>query len=302
MDGMEIKTTRSREALNARVVPLPDKGNPARRKAVRKPGKNHVAGRRFVSALKISGKIGAFLLILAFMLSVFVYAYTSDKFNLRNVTFYGCKELNRKELEGIIRQDFPANILRIDLEKLKERLEKETWTKRVEIRRVLPSDLIIYVEERTPSVVLELQGELMIADRDGTMLGRYDPRFGKIDTPVFKGVLGDDAESYKLYQEENATRIHQGLVMLSEIESGLPHSTQRISEVDISDPGNLKILLVDDTAEVYLGEKDYLKRFRALMNNFGEYQKLKDQYTEFVSIDMRSDYRIVYRLRPGSKE
>ena len=62
-------------------------------------------------------------------------------------------------------------------------------------------------------------------------------------------------------------RIRQGLVMLSQIESGLPHSTQKISEVDISDPENLKILLVDDTAEVYLGEKDYLKRFSTLMSN-----------------------------------
>ena len=231
------------------------------------------------------------------MLSVFVYAYTSEKFNLRHVTFYGCRELNQKEMEGIIRQDFPANILRIDLQKLQERLEKETWAKHVEIRRVLPSDLIIYIQERTPSVIFELRGELMIADGDGTLLGRYDPRFGKLDVPVFKGVLGEDAESYKLYKEENAVRIRQGLVMLSQIESGLPHSTQKISEVDISDPENLKILLVDDTAEVYLGDKDYLKRFSTLMSNLGEYQKLKDQYTEFVSIDMRFDNQIVYRPR-----
>ncbi len=294
---MEIKTHRSREALSARVVPPPDKGQPARRKAGRKLGKNRVAGRRFVSALKILGKAGAFLLILAFMLSVFVYAYTSEKFNLRHVTFYGCRELNQKEMEEIIRQDFPANILRIDLQKLQERLEKETWAKHVEIRRVLPSDLIIYIQERTPSVIFELRGELMIADGDGTLLGQYDPRFGKLDVPVFKGVLGEDAESYKLYKEENAVRIRQGLVMLSQIESGLPHSTQKISEVDISDPENLKILLIDDTAEVYLGEKDYLKRFSTLMNNLGEYQKLKNQYTEFVSIDMRFDNQIVYRPR-----
>jgi cell division protein FtsQ len=294
---MEIKTHRSREASGTRAVPPPDKGQPARRKAGRKIGQNRVAGRRFVSVLKVLGKVAAFLLILAFMLSAFIYAYTSEKFNLRNVTFYGCRELNQKAMEGIIRQDFPANILRIDLQKLQERLEKETWAKHVEIRRVLPSDLIIYIQERTPSVIFELRGELMIADGEGTLLGRYDPRFGKLDVPVFKGVLGEDAESYKLYKEENAVRIRQGLVMLSQIESGLPRSTVKISEVDISDPENLKILLVDDTAEVYLGDKDYLKRFSTLMSNLGEYQKLKDQYTEFVSIDMRFDNQIVYRPR-----
>lgn len=297
---MEIKTTRSRDALSTRAVPPPDKGNSARRKATRKLGKNQINGRRFVSTLKILGKVGTFLLILAFMLSVFVYAYTSEKFNLRKVTFYGCKELNQKELEEIIRRDFPANVLRIDLVQLKERLEKETWTESVEIRRILPSDLIIYIKERTPSVIFELQGELMIADGNGVMLGGYDPRFGKLDVPVFKGIRGEDAEGYRLYKEGNAARIRKGLAMLSEIESGLPGATQMISEVDVAQTENLKILLVDDTAEIYLGEKDYLNRFGTLMKNLGEYRKLKDQYSEFATIDLRFDNQIVYRRKPDN--
>ena len=100
---MEIKTNRSRETINARVVPPPDKASLARKKAGRKLGKNHVAGRRFVSVLKTLGKIGAFLLLIVFMLSVFVFAYTSEKFNLRHVTVYGCKELDQRDLEKVVR-------------------------------------------------------------------------------------------------------------------------------------------------------------------------------------------------------
>jgi cell division septal protein FtsQ len=299
---MKIKTGKAREPMNARIVPPPDKAQNTRKKAGRKIGKNRVAGRRFVSALKTLGKISAFLLIVAFMLSVFVYAYTSEKFNLRHVTFYGCKETSPKALEKIIRQDFPANILRIDLPQLKVRLEKETWAKQVEIRRVLPSDLVIYVQERSPSVILEFHNELMLADQDGTMLGRYDPRFGKLDVPVFKGVLGEDLENYRLYREENAARIQQGLTMLSEIETGMPDYTKRISEVDISDPENLKVMLVDDTAEIFLGGDDFLKRFRTFINNMGEYQKLKNQFSEFASIDMRYKGQIVYRPRHENAE
>ncbi|MBN1569296.1 MAG: FtsQ-type POTRA domain-containing protein [Acidobacteria bacterium] len=299
---MEIKTNRSRETINARVVPPPDKARLARKKAGRKLGNNHIAGRRFVTVLKTLGKVGAFLLLLVFMLSIFVYSFTSEKFNLRKVTVYGCKELDHRNIEKIIRRDFPENILRIDLPKLKKRLEKETWAKEIEIRRVLPSDLIIYVQERVPSVIFEMNNELMIADKDGILLGRYEPRFGKLDVPVLKGLMGEDAESYCLYQEENTGRIQQALFMLSEIESGLPQHTQRISEVDVSDRENLKVLLVDDTAELYLGEKDYLKRFRTFINNLSEYQKLKIQYDEFASIDMRYDGQIVYRPRRENAE
>jgi hypothetical protein len=65
------------------------------------------------------------------------------------------------------------------------------------------------------------------------MLGRYDP-VGKLDVPVFKGVMGDDAEATSCIRAMVQDR--QGLVMLSEIESGLPHSTKKDFEVDISDP------------------------------------------------------------------
>lgn len=299
---MEIKTSnRSKENTKARIVPPPDTPKQSRKKATNKLGTGKVAGRRLLAALKTLGKLGAFVLMIAFLLSVFVYAYTSDKFNVHTVTVHGCKEVNPKQLKSIVHQ-FPANILQINLNDLKTRLEKVPWVKRVEIRRVLPSTLIIYVQERTPAAIVECHGELMLADSDGIMLDRYDPKYGKLDVPVFKGVLGEDSESYRLYEEENSARIRQGLQMLAEIESGTPQGTQKISEVDISDRENLKIMLVDDTAEVNLGGKDYLKRFSSLMENMEQYQELKNQYTEIESIDLRYDGNIIYRPKRTGAE
>lgn len=298
---MEIKTTgKSRDSKAAGVVPPPDSARHGRRKATNKLGKSQIAGRRVLSALKVLGKFGAFVLMIACIFSLFFYAYTSDKFNLRTTTFYGCKETSTKHLNSIIQRDFPANILRIDLRRLKERLERETWVRQVEIRRVLPSELIIYVWERTPSVILEFGGDLMLADSDGIMLCRYHPKYGQLDVPVFKGVVGETEEEYRLHQEENTARIRQGLLMLAEIEAGSPQQTRRISEVDISDRENLTILLVDDTAEVILGEKDYRQRFRKLLEGWKKYQELKQQYTEFESIDLRFEGDIIYRPRRAS--
>jgi cell division protein FtsQ len=298
---MEIKTTqRPRETANPRIVPSPESARRQHKKATNKLGKGQIAGRRLVAALKMLGKLGAFLLLVAFLLSVFVYAYTSDKFNLRTVTVHGCKAANPKSLESVVRRSFPSNILRINLRQLKARLEEEPWVLSVEIRRILPSDLIVDVQERTPAAIIEFGSELMIADQDGIMLDRYDPKYSRLDVPVFKGVMGADAEGYRLYQAGNSARIRQGLRMLSEIEAGLPEESRKISEVDISDPDNLKVLLVDDTAEVFLGEKDYLRRFRSLMENMNKYEELKNQYTEIESIDLRMDGNIIYRPRRTS--
>jgi cell division protein FtsQ len=298
---MEIKTTqRPRETANPRIVPSTESSRHSHRKATNKLGKGHIAGRRFVAALKMLGKLGAFLLLVAFLLSIFLYAYTSDRFNLRTVTVHGCKAVNPKSLESVVRRNVPSNILRINLRQLKARLEKEPWVLSVEIRRILPSDLIVDVQERIPAAIVEFGNDLMLADQDGIMLDQYDTKYGRLDVPVFKGVKGKDIEDYRLYQVENSARIRQGLRMLSEIEAGSPEESRKISEVDISNPDNLKVLLVDETAEVFLGEKDYLKRFRALMENMKKYEELKNQYTEIESIDLRMDGNIIYRPRRAS--
>jgi cell division septal protein FtsQ len=293
---MQIKTSKSEEGRISGTVPPPDKSR-RRKKAHQKLGKGPISGRRYMSALRTLGKVGSLLLLVSFVLAIFVYAYTSGKLDLSDIRFYGCKEVDSKRLEEIIRIDFPSNILRIDLSQLKGRLKEEIWVKQVEIRRVLPSKLVVYVQERIPSIILEIQNDLMIADQDGIILGHYAPKFRKLDVPVFRGVLGENAESYRLHQEENSARIRQAVLMLSELESGSPNYTKSISEVDVSDPKNLKIMLVDDTAEVYLGGENYLERFTTFMRYRDEYEKLKNQYEEFASIDLRFEDQIIYRPR-----
>lgn len=293
---MQIKTNKSKEARRSGTIPPPDKSR-RRKKTHQKLGKGSISGRRYVSALRALGKLGSLLLMIFFVLVIFIYAYTSDKFNLSDIKFHGCNEVDSKQLEEIIRSDFPENILRIDLSQLKSRLEEETWVKHVEIRRILPSNLIVYVQERIPSIILEMQSDLMIADQEGILLGHFTPKYGQLDVPVFRGVLGENPESYRQNQEENTARILQAAHMLSELESGSPNYTKSISEVDISDPKNLKIMLVDDTAEVYLGGENYLERFTTFILKQDEYEKLKNQYEEFASIDLRFEDQIIYRPR-----
>ena len=62
------------------------------------------------------------------------------------------------------------------------------------------------------------------------------------------------------------------------------------------------MLLVDDTAEVLLGDRDFLKRFRTLMSNLNQYRELKSQYSEIASVDLRFDGQIIYRPKRAAGE
>ncbi len=291
---MRISTNKARKMQERRTAPTAGRNTPARKKASRKIGKNRLTGRRVLSTLRTGGKIGGILLISAMILYACIRIYNSETFHLDDVIIYGCKEAESAKLEQVVRDNVPGNILQVELSLLQKQLEQARWIRHVEIRRVLPSSLVLHVEERVPSVILEMSGRLMIADDDGILLDAYAPRYGKLDVPVFKGIVGKDPESYRQYQQENTERIRHALNMLSEIESGSPDYAKKISEVDISDRNNLKIMLVDNTAEIYLGKEDYLNRFRALLES-DQYQKFKNQYLNIPVVDLRFDRQIIFR-------
>ncbi len=298
---MEIKTTKiAREPAKPDIVPPPEKSQYLRRKTAQRIRQSPAATRRLAALFLLFGKLLLLTLLVIFGYSVYDYAYKSDKFVLRRITFEGSKQADTPSLEKTIRQSFPRNLLQIDLEELRGRIEAEPWIRRAEIRRVFPSDLVISIEERIPSVILELKGELALTDDEGILLDRYETKYGKLDVPVFKGLLGENAEQYRLNQEENSARIKLGRRMLAELEEGSTAFSKSISEVDLSDRTDIRVLLVDDAAEIHLGDRDFLKRFRTLISNMPQYQELKSQYSEIASIDLRFEGQIIYRPNRSS--
>jgi cell division protein FtsQ len=293
---MDIKTTKGAKEPEENEAAA-DRSNYLRKKVTPQIRKSYLVNRLLLKGLKVLAQAGVILGAVGLLVWVGIYAWSSDRFTLQTIHFYGCKHLDTAALEGSIRQDFPKRIMQIDLKQLRERIEKEVWVRRAEIRRILPSELAIYVQERVPLVIMEIRNDLMLGDEDGILLDKYDPSYGKLDVPVFKGLLGDNAEGYRLYQEENSARVREGLKMLAELESGSPEYTRSISEVDLSDKSNLRAMLVDDTAEISFGDRDFLKRFNKLMANMSQYRDLKTQYGEFASVDLRFEDQIAYRPR-----
>jgi len=295
---MKISTKKTNTTRNTKDNAPPRRKPTAGKKTSQKITKNRLSARKIFIQIQWIGKLAGLVCIVACIIFIGIHAYNSEKFQVSSIAIYGCKELDPQKVEQIIRDSIPDNILDIELTQLKDRLEQDPWIKDVEIRRVLPSGLIIHVNERIPSVIFEMQRELMIADSDGILLDRYDPKYGKLDVPVFKGIVGKDINGYRSYQQENSARIQHALDMLAEIESGEPLYARKISEVDITDQNNLKIILVDDTVEIILGNKDYLKRLQNLMSS-DNYRAMKEKNPDLYEVDLRYSHQIAYRCRSG---
>jgi cell division protein FtsQ len=199
--------------------------------------------------------------------------------------------MNPAALEKVVRQNTPSNILRIDLEELRGRLEQEAWIRSAEIRRVLPASLNIRVEERVPAAIGEIGGELYLLDCEGVLLDAYHPGYGKLDVPVFSGLRGDSPDGYRGLREDNSARVRLGVEVLAELGTGAKDLTRAISEMDLSDMGDVRVLLVDDTAEIHLGDRDFFKRFQGFLS---QYEEMKAKYGEMASVNLRFFPDIVY--------
>ncbi|NWG13099.1 MAG: FtsQ-type POTRA domain-containing protein [Acidobacteria bacterium] len=293
---MEIRTRHDdRTAREAAPAPVPEGSRYLRRKPVQKVRRSRLTMGTLLRGLRLFARAAAAGALTAGIVVAVAYVFSSDNFSLKEVKITGCQWSDPSAVEAVVRREFPRHLLKIRLRDVRDRLERETWVRQADIRRVLPSTLVVHITERVPAVIFEFNGQLMVADREAVLLDRYKPVYGKLDVPVFRGLANSGRPASHGLGAEDTARLRLGIRLLEELESGSPALARNISEVDLSDPANAKVLLVDDTAEIFLGDRDFLKRFGTFMANLPHYKELKSQYQEIASVDMRYEGQIIYR-------
>lgn len=271
---------------------------PAEQRSGRKPNGRAIKQTRNYRLLFWS--LGRQLLRLALIFSVAVflwkvygYALSSPIFGLERIDFVGARNLDVARLEEKIRGRFPRFLLKIDLHKLQEYIELEPWVERAEVRRILPNSLEIRVREREPRAVAEINSELYLIDDEGLVLAPYQPRFGRFDLPIVKGLLAPEQSGYP---EENKRRAKLYFKVITELDSGGSSYSKGISEIDVSNPNNAVLIPMNDTVLIYLGDSDFLKRYRTFLENIASYLELKQRHGQIEAVDLRYENQIVYKI------
>jgi hypothetical protein len=132
----------------------------------------------------------------------------SPRFAVASVEVRGARALPASEVERVLAPAFGQNLFRVSLDALERRLRAEPWIADVSVRRSLPDQLIVEVEERAAVAVVELGG-LYLVDRDGHAFKRADLDRGETSgLPVVTGVARDQ---YRRSPAESAARIRAAL-------------------------------------------------------------------------------------------
>jgi len=194
--------------------------------------------------------------------------------------------------EVVLQQFMPdrnRSVLQIPLDERRAELQKIPWIESATLQRVLPNRIRIELTERTPVAFSRNGNELSLIDRHGVLLDR--PEGEDLHFPIVSGVSADVPDD----QREKRIQLYQELIKdLELVRSG---SSEDISEVDLSDPKDLRVVMTGLSRAasslaltIHFGGADFKEKYRKLVENFSEWQAKNGC---FRSIDLRYKYPVI---------
>jgi cell division protein FtsQ len=187
----------------------------------------------------------------------------------------------------IFAADRGKSILRIPLDERRRELEALPWVQSAVVRRVLPNGIAVGITERTPVAFLREGGNMALVDAHGVILDR--PLQGNFDFPVVTGI----GPNMPLDDREQRMQLFSGF--MEQIESASADAASRISEVDLSNMGDVRATVtgLDDSAIpggssaansadissqddtpilVHFGGGDFATKYQTLVQDIGQWR------------------------------
>jgi cell division protein FtsQ len=253
----------------------------------------------------MGGRIAAGLVLalcLAFCGVVLMFARNvllhDDRFVIQSsssIEFLGNAHVTRAQLLSIFGEDVERNIFSVSLPQRRAELERLPWVAHATVMRLLPNRMRVSVVERTPVAFVRQGSHIGLVDAAGVLLDM--PSDAKADGhysfPVVSGISADDPPSTR------AARMKIFHQFTSDLDSSGEKISQELSEVDLSNPEDVKALIPDHSMDilVHFGDTDFLDRYRRFEEHLPEWRTV---YPKLSSVDMRYERQVVLEMQPGA--
>lgn len=198
----------------------------------------------------------------------------------------GLNRTAQARVRAVFLEDEGRSLYLMPLEKRREQLMGLKWVKSVSVSRVWPSRVDVRIVERTPVAFIELTPErrgagraVQLIDVDGELLPVGEGR--KHSLPMLTGVRERHSRA------ERAARVRLMQRLLAELEElGKP-----ISEIDVSEPNNLKVVYPTGrrALTLVLGGEEWKARIEKFIRYYPEIEK---QMPGAIKLDLRLRNRI----------
>ena len=198
----------------------------------------------------------------------------------------GAEHVSHTQIMDVMGGDIGRNIFFVPLAQRKQQLEQIPWVESASVMRFVPNRLRIEIHERTPVAFARIGSHISLIDASGTLMELTPGGKHKYSFAVIAGMNAGEPLSTR------AARMKNYNALVRELDAGGAHYSQELSEVDISDPEDVKVIAADSNGEVlvHLGSGNYLQRYRTYVTHI---QQWRQQFEKLESVDLRYDGQII---------
>ena len=203
-----------------------------------------------------------------------------------DIEVIGTHNVPHTQVMEVLGGDIGRNIFFIPLTERKAQLEKIPWVESASVMRFVPNRLQVEIHERTPIAFARLGSRIWLIDAGGTLMELPGAGKQKYSFPVIVGMNPGEPLSTRAAR----MRIYNQLVR--ELDSDGAHYSQDLSEVDISDQDDVKVLTNDSAGAVlvHLGSSDFLSRYKIYVTHVRGWRQ---QFEKLESVDLRYEHQII---------
>src|SRR5512146_272987 len=240
--------------------------------------------------LKRAAVVAALLILIAIVAGVAMeYGAHSWRFTIESsddIGLSGNHNVSRAQVMDVMGGDIGRNIFFIPLAQRQKQLEHIPWVKSAAVMRFLPNRLRVQIRERTPVAFARIGSHISLIDADGVVMdlpvgGRQQYSF-----PVIVGMGEAEPLSTRAARMDIYTQV------IRDLDSGGARYSQDLSEVDLSDPDDVKVMVNDPSGAVlvHLGSGNFLNRYKIYVTHVAEWRQ---QFQKLDSVDLRYDRQII---------
>lgn len=213
-----------------------------------------------------------------------------------NIEASGLTEVSRSEMLPVFGEDVGRNVFFVPLDQRRKQLEQISWIEHATVMRLLPDHIRISVVERQPVAFTRHGQQIGLVDANGVLLNMAPASMAKhhYSFPVVTGIdPGDPAVSRR-------ARMAVYLRMMAELDAGGKHNSEQISEIDLTDPEDARVLMPEQGTDIlaHFGEDRFLDRYERFQSHIAEWRQ---QYPHLAAVDLRYEDQVVLQMASGKE-
>lgn len=212
-----------------------------------------------------------------------------------NIQASGLSQVSRSEMLPVFGEDVGRNIFFVPLSERRKQLEQIPWIERATVMRLLPDQIRVSVTERKPVAFVRHGQQISLVDGNGVLLSMPAAMMAQhhYSFPVVTGIDGRDPLSSR------KNRIATYERMIGELDAGGQHLSDQISEIDLTDPEDARVLMPEQGTDIlaHFGEDHFLERYQRYKTHIAEWRQ---QYPKLAEVDLRYEQQVVLQMTSGT--